>query len=171
MDRGRDDVGTKTRQKQPRRGPADTDARSLIEPLAGQVGFVLRRVQTAVFADFIESLSGVDLRPAQYALLEIVRARPGLKQSEAASALGIQKTNFVSLVSTLEERALLRRRRSRADRRSYGLYLEPDGNLLLKRARAFHDDQELRLAARLGANGRDQLLDLLQRLARAESRR
>src|SRR5512145_2452640 len=86
-------------------------------PLSGHVGFVLRRIQTAVFADFIASLGQLDLRPAQYALLEVIDANPGLRQSDAAAALGIQKANFVALVRELERRALLQRRRSQADRR------------------------------------------------------
>jgi DNA-binding MarR family transcriptional regulator len=134
-------------------------------PLSGYVGFVLHRIKIAVFAEFIASLSELDLKPAQYSLLEVVDANPGLRQSEAAAALGIQKANFVGLVRKLEHRSLLQRRRSVADRRSYALHLQPGGRRLLAEARALHDAHESRLSARLGSGGRERLLLLLTRLA------
>jgi DNA-binding MarR family transcriptional regulator len=150
------------------RSQADTDGdRNGISlgPLAGYVGFMLRRIQTTVFADFIASLGELDLRPAQYTLLEVIDANPGLRQSDAASALGIQKANFVALVSELERRALVQRRRSSADRRCYALHLQPRGRRLLEAARGRHDAQESRLGALLGVQERQRLLTLLNRLA------
>jgi DNA-binding MarR family transcriptional regulator len=156
------------RTNQRQRSQADTDGdRNGISlgPLAGYVGFMLRRIQTTVFADFIASLGELDLRPAQYTLLEVIDANPGLRQSDAASALGIQKANFVALVSELERRALVQRRRSSADRRCYALHLQPRGRRLLEAARGRHDAQESRLGALLGVHERQRLLTLLNRLA------
>ncbi len=134
-------------------------------PLSGYVGFMLRRTQTAIFSDFIASLGELDLRPAQYTLLEVIDANPGLRQSDAAAALGIQKANFVALVHELERRSLVQRRRSTTDRRSYSLYLGPRGRRMLEAARGLHDAQESRLAELLGAQDRERLLALLSRLA------
>ena len=145
-------------------------SRSVSGPLGGYVGFVLHRIQVAVFADFIAALSELDLKPAQYSLLEVVDANPGLRQSEAAAALGIQKANFVGLVRKLERRSLLQRRRSVADRRSYALHLQPGGRRLLDVARTLHDAHESRLAAQLGSGGRERLLQLLTRLASESNR-
>jgi DNA-binding MarR family transcriptional regulator len=148
------------------RGDRDRDAAEVsLGPLGGYVGFALRRIQIAVFADFIAALGELDLKPAQYSLLELVDANPGLRQWQAAAALGIQKANFVGLVRKLERRSLLQRRRSDADRRSYALHLQPGGRRLLAAARALHDEHESRLAARLGSGGRERLLLLLRRLA------
>ena len=158
--------------KSGRRGQVDGDpvsAEVSLDPVSGYVGFALRRIQMVVFADFIASLSELDLKPAQYSLLEIVDANPGVRQSEAAAALGIQKANFVGLVRKLEHRSLLQRRRSIADRRSYALHLQPGGRRLLALARALHEAHESRLAARLGSGGRERLLLLLKRLAAVES--
>jgi len=156
-------VGTRVRRRQRDNGRASGGAVEL-GPLNGHIVFKLRRAQSAVFGDFVVSLARLKLRPAQYALLEVVDARPGLKQSDAAAVLGIEKANFVSLVHELERRSLLRRSRSQVDRRSYALELEPDGARLLKRARSLHYAQESRLAEQLGARGRDDLLGLLTRL-------
>ena len=145
----------------------DTDRAAGVSlgPLAGYVGFMLRRIQTAVFSDFIASLEQLDLRPAQYSLLEVIDANPGLRQSDAAAALGIQKANFVALVQELERRSLVQRRRSNADRRANSLHLLPRGRRMLAAARDLHDAQESRFAAQLGAQDRERLLTLLSRLA------
>jgi len=126
---------------------------------------MLRRIQTAVFSDFIASLGELELRPAQYSLLEVIDANPGLRQSDAAAALGIQKANFVALVHELERRALVQRRRSKSDRRCYSLHLQPRGRRLLEAARGRHDAQESRLGELLGMQDRERLLKLLNRLA------
>jgi DNA-binding MarR family transcriptional regulator len=150
------------------RSEVDTDrvaAGVSLGPLEGYVGFMLRRIQTAVFSEFIASLNELDLRPAQYTLLEVIDANPGLRQSDAATALGIQKANFVTLVQELERRSLIERRRSTADRRSYSLHLQPRGRRLLEAARDRHDAQESRLGALLGPQDRERLLKLLNRLA------
>jgi DNA-binding MarR family transcriptional regulator len=150
------------------RSGVDTDrveAGIKLGPLAGYVGFMLRRIQTAVFSDFIASLGELELRPAQYSLLEVIDANPGLRQSDAAAALGIQKANFVALVHELERRALVQRRRSKSDRRCYSLHLQPRGRRLLEAARGRHDAQESRLGELLGMQDRERLLKLLNRLA------
>ena len=156
------------RSNQRQRSEVDTDTVATgvsLGPLAGYVGFMLRRIQSAVFAEFIASLGELDLRPAQYTLLEVIDANPGLRQSDAATALGIQKANFVALVQELERRSLIERRRSTADRRCYSLRLQPRGRRLLEAARDRHDAQESRLGALLGPADREQLLALLNRLA------
>jgi len=157
-------VPSRTLRPGRRNGQPSGDAVKL-GPLNAHVVFKLRRAQSAVFADFVAALARLDLRPAQYTLLEVIDARPGLKQSDAAAILGIEKANFVSLVHELERRSLVRRGRSPLDRRSYALELEPGGARLLKRARGLHHAQESRLTAQLGAKGRDDLLGLLARLA------
>ena len=154
-----------TRVARRQRNNGKPSAEIELGPLSEHVVFNLRRAQAAVFADFVASLARLDLRPAQYSLLEVVDAHPGLKQSAAAAILGIEKANFVSLVHELERRSLLRRSRSQTDRRSYALQLAPAGTRLLKRARGLHYAQESRLKAQLGPRGRDDLLGLLTRLA------
>lgn len=156
------------RTNQRHRSEIDTDRAAAgisLGPLAGYVGFMLRRIQSSVFSEFIASLGELDLRPAQYTLLEVIDANPGLRQSDAATALGIQKANFVALVQELERRTLIERRRSTADRRCYSLHLQTRGRRLLEAARDRHDAQESRLGALLGPQDREQLLALLNRLA------
>jgi DNA-binding MarR family transcriptional regulator len=133
-------------------------------PLRDLIGYALRRAQGAVYADFHESLSELELRPVQYTLLVMVAENPGASQSGVCEALGIQKANCVPTMSELERRGLILRKKSANDARSYELHLTAKGKRVLQRAGEVQASHEKRLIERIGINGRDQLLDLLGKL-------
>lgn len=151
------------------RHPLSADEKGLLAvdagPLGEMIGYALRRAQLAVFDEAIRVFAELDLRPTQYSVLALVGHRPGLKQSDVAAALGIQRANFVTLLDGLEQRGLARRSPTPHDRRSYALHLTVDGERLLARASTLVADIEARLDIRLGPGGREQLLALLRRLA------
>jgi DNA-binding MarR family transcriptional regulator len=128
-------------------------------PLANTVGYLLRRAQLAVFDDVIANFAELGLRPAQYSVLVLLGHTPGLKQSDVAAALGIQRANFVVLFD-----GLARRSSTPSDRRSYALYLTEAGEKVLARATKLERQLEARMDAKLGPGGREQLLQLLGRL-------
>jgi DNA-binding MarR family transcriptional regulator len=134
-------------------------------PLGGMIGYALRRAQVAVFDQAIKGFAKLDLRPSQYSVLALIGHHPGLKQSEVACALGIQRANFVTLLDRLERRGLARRSPIANDRRSHALHLTDEGERVLRRAGAVIAGIEARLDAKLGPGGRAELLDLLARLA------
>jgi DNA-binding MarR family transcriptional regulator len=136
-----------------------------LTPLKGYVGYALRRAQGAVFADFNHTLAASELRPGQFAVLVTIDQNPGASQSSVSAALGIQKANFVGTICDLEQRDLVRRARSAADGRSYSLGLTPRGRKVLRHAQQLQSLHEARVVAQLGAEGRLQLLALLERLA------
>ena len=130
------------------------------------IGYALRRAQLAVFDEVIRDFAELDLRPAQFSVLALVGHRPGLKQSEVAAALGIQRANFVALLDGLERRGLARRAPAPNDRRCHALHLTAEGERVLALASARVAAIEARLEAKLGPGGRERLLDMLWRLAR-----
>src|SRR5262249_13388464 len=83
-------------------GPAAPSPPVDLDVLDRVVGYLLRRAQLAVFHDFFETFSRVNVRPAQFSVLVVIERNPGLKQTQIADALGIKRTNFVSLVDGLE---------------------------------------------------------------------
>jgi DNA-binding MarR family transcriptional regulator len=135
-----------------------------VGPLARMTGYALRRAQLAVFDDFIATLAELNLRPAQFSVLLVLGNRPGSSQSAVASALGIKRANFVTMLDELEQRGLARRALSPSDRRSHALYLTDLGHTTLVRARDLAAAHEARQVARLGPGGLEVLLRLLQRL-------
>ena len=141
------------------------DSTALLGPLTDQIGYALRRAQLAVFDEVIRSIADLDLRLAQYSVLVVLNHRPGLKQSEVAAALGIQRANFVALIDNLEQRGLAQRTPDPSDRRSYALHLTAEGQRVLARANTRVAAVEARLHAKLGPAEREQLLGMLWRLA------
>ncbi len=132
--------------------------------LSRLIGFALRRAQTAVFQDFAATLEAENIRPAQYSVLEVLRASPGLRQAQVSAALGIKTTNFVPLFDALEGAGLAERRAISADRRAKGLFLSDRGATTLERLHAKVAEHEARFTARIGKDGKGVLLGLLARL-------
>jgi DNA-binding MarR family transcriptional regulator len=135
-------------------------------PLDGLIGYALRRAQLAIFADFNQALASLNLRPGQFAVLTLIDQNPGTSQSSVSEALGIQKANFVATIAELANRGLVRRRKLETDARTYSLGLTPRGRTLLEDANKLQSVHEARVIAQIGADGRVQLLNLLERVAR-----
>jgi DNA-binding MarR family transcriptional regulator len=129
--------------------------------LKGHLGYFLRRAQVSVFQDFIRTLSSIDIRPAQYSVLIVIGANPGLSQADVAELLGIERARLVRLLDRLERRGVLRRQASPNDRRSHSLHLTPAGRGLLKRAKALAATHEARLLERLGPLHHKMMIDAL----------
>lgn len=130
--------------------------------LKGHLGYFLRRAQVAVFQDFIRTLSRIDIRPAQYSVLIVIGANPGLSQADVAELLGIERARLVRLLDRLERRGFLRRQASPNDRRSHSLHLTAAGRSLLKRAKALAAIHETRLVERLGPSRHRMMIDALR---------
>ncbi|MBS4046592.1 MAG: MarR family transcriptional regulator [Alphaproteobacteria bacterium] len=129
------------------------------------LGYRLRRAQLSVFQDFLVTMKEFDLRPAQFSVLAIIDANPGLKQSRVSEALGINRANFVALLDELEQRKLARRAPAPGDRRSNALFLTAKGEAFLKDAyRHLVAQHEKRVETVLGSADKQQLLSLLDKL-------
>lgn len=99
----------------------ETDAEIDYGLLSNAISYHLRHSQLAVANSFADVLAEQGLRPADFSVLVIVGGNPGLKQSDVAEALGIQRANFVAIVDSMEEKDLLVRRKSEDDRRVHFL--------------------------------------------------
>jgi DNA-binding MarR family transcriptional regulator len=130
--------------------------------LTGLLGYRLRVAQQAVFRDFARAIP--EASPGRAGILLLIEANPGVTQSRLAQAVGLERSTLVGVLHVLEARALVERRRGE-DRRTNGLWLTRAGQALvasLKRRIRIH---ERRVAARLSASERAQLLALLEKLA------
>lgn len=141
-----------------RKGRRDID----LDVLGSHLGYGLRRAQVWVFQDFIRTLSVIDIRPAQYSVLVVIGANPGLSQAELADRLAIERARLVHMLDQLQRRGLTERLPSPIDRRTHALQLTREGQKLLKRAKALAARHEARLTEKLGAGAREQVLELLK---------
>jgi len=132
-----------------------------LDVLTQHLGYFLRRAQVWVFQDFIKTLAAVDLRPAQYSVLVVIGANPGLSQAELADRLAIERARLVHMLDHLQKRGLTERLPSPTDRRTHALQLTREGQKVLKRAKALAAKHEARLAEKLGPDAREQMLNLL----------
>jgi len=151
--------------KNDKAGGVAEDQKISFGPLEKRLGYALRRAQLAVFNDFFEAFAQSEIRPAQYSVLTIIEANPGLPQGRVAEVLGIQKTNFVGVIGALEERGFVRREASKHDRRTYGLYLTAAGTRLMKKLHQTAEEHERHIAERLGEADYRKLFEPLRKLA------
>jgi DNA-binding MarR family transcriptional regulator len=132
--------------------------------LGQHVGYMLRRAQLAVFADFSAAQRGAVARPAQFSVLAVIGRNPGLSQSQLGAALGIKRANLVAVIDHLESLELVRRSPSATDRRSNRLALTPAGERARREATLDQAKHEARITRLLGATGRMALLKQLAKL-------
>jgi DNA-binding MarR family transcriptional regulator len=146
---------------EPSREPATDDAHRYTAELETQLGYLLRRAQLAVFADFSASQPGPVTRPGQFSVLFVIGRHPGLSQTQLCDALGIKRANLVAVLDQFESLGLARRESSADDRRANRLYLTAAGEKALEQAVDAQREHEARLTRLLGASGRRDLIALL----------
>lgn len=142
-------------------------------PLPGLIGYVLRRAQLSVFKDFIDTCAEVNIRPVIYSILTIIEHNPGARQGAVGAALGIKRSNVVSLINEIEQRGLAVRTPHETDRRSHALHLTAEGKRLLAHLDGLVRTHERRLIDAVGKDGRDRLiemLDIIQNLPEPETK-
>jgi DNA-binding MarR family transcriptional regulator len=122
-----------------------------------KLGYFARRLQVWIFQDFIRRLARIDISPAQFSVLVVIAANPGLSQADLAATLGIERARLVRLLHRLEQRGLTQRLPSSADGRRHELRLTRDGQKTLTQAKALAARHEAAVKRRLG-EGRYRLL-------------
>jgi DNA-binding MarR family transcriptional regulator len=132
--------------------------------LEEHVGYMLRRAQLAVFADFTASQRGVVTRPGQFSVLALIGRNPGITQSRLCAALGVKRANLVAVIDQMETLKLARREMSPTDRRANRLRLTNLGQRTLRQALADQAKHEARITALLGTDARRALLKQLAKL-------
>src|SRR5687768_6824348 len=129
--------------------------------LPGLLGYRLRLAQQAVFRDFARAIP--EASPGRAGILFLIEANPGVTQSRLAQAVSLDRSTMVGVLHVLEGRGLVERRRG-ADRRTNGLWLTLGGRALVGRLKRRIQQHERRVAARLTAAEREQLIGLLEKL-------
>jgi len=140
--------------------PNDADEIGL-DALVGHAGYAVRRFQIWIFQDFIKTLADVDIRPTQYSVMTVISANPGLSQMAVAKRLGIERARLVHLLDSLERRKLVRRVKSKTDRRSHALHLTAQGETAIVKFKRLADEHERHVEAKIGKENREQLLRIL----------
>jgi DNA-binding MarR family transcriptional regulator len=134
--------------------------------LNDRVGYFLRRLQVAIFKDFIRTLGPVDVRPAQYSVLVLIAANPGRSQAAIGKALNIERARLARMLHELERRQWIERRVSSGDGRSYSLFMTAAGKEAMVRIEGLAAQHERQMVKFIGRDLRQLLLDRLRKFGK-----
>ena len=128
-------------------------------------GLLLARLGQEATARFRRSVRPLNLGAQQFIVLKQLEALGSCSQSALADALGIDYSNLASVTGELYRRELIERSRDESDRRRYVVELTPAGRQLLADADDAVGAGEEDMLSVLGEGERDQLWELLRRIA------
>jgi len=147
-------------------GAAEAEAEAIRRSrLSGLLGFRLRRAETAMHRDFIQSLKSCDLTQKHFAGLLLIKENAGISQIELCSVLGTDPNTMIAFIDRLSDRGLVCRIRSASDRGKTELHPTDEGLLLLDQALALVAEHEARFRSRFTPGEMEQLMDFLDRLS------
>jgi DNA-binding MarR family transcriptional regulator len=132
--------------------------------LYARPGFLLRRAHQISAAVFEDACKELGLTPAQFGVLTVLQAHPGLGQSSLARALGFDKVTVLRVLRGLQSRGFVTRAPAEDNRRNVSVALTEAGADILQQAQRPAEKAYKRLMAPLDKEQQDQLLELLQLL-------
>ncbi len=135
--------------------------------LAHNTGFLLSRMGLVAAKQFGERLRELDLTTRTWGALNVLAAEGAITQHSLCKSIGIDPSSMVSTIDELEANGLVERRRHPSDRRAHALHVTARGRETLARGRALARGAQDELFAPLTAGEREQLHQLLLKLALA----
>lgn len=141
------------------------------EGLRRFTGYTMKRAFNAIRSDVNATLEPFQLRMVTFSALIIIVDHPGLRQSQLAEILSMERSNVVLIVDELESRELVTRERTIGDRRAYALKITLSGRRLHDRALTAVKQHEKRMMAGLTDAERLTLLkalDIIEKNGRNE---
>lgn len=132
--------------------------------LEAQPGHYIRRLQQIAVAVFLDETEAFGITPVQFAALSAIDDQPGLDQRGVARAIGFDAATLGGVVDRLQQRGLVERRASDADRRVWHLHATPDGRALVQDMRPAVQAAQRRILAPLPAAERPEFLRMLRQL-------
>lgn len=136
----------------------------ILARLYARPGFLLRRAHQISAAVFEDECRDLGLTPAQFGVLTVLKAHPGMGQSSLARALGFDKVTVLRVLRGLQARDLVARGPAEGNRRNVSVQLTPEGQEVLRQAQKPAEKAYRRLLAPLDSTQQEQLLALLQLL-------
>lgn len=128
------------------------------------VGYNIKRALHLVQTDVAATLAPFSLRMVTWSALSVIRENAGLRQSQLADILAIERPNLVVLIDELERADLISRDRDETDRRAYSLTLTEAGEALYQDALSAMQAHEDRMTQGLTDEERQALISMLRRI-------
>lgn len=147
--------------------PQDTAPRSLglHQALTQHTGFLLSRMGVVAQREFAARLEPLGLTPKLWGVINVLDAEGETTQQRLGRCVGIDPSSMVATIDELEGRGMVERRRHPTDRRAHALHITATGRRTLSAGRRLAREAQDELLAPLSAPEREQLHELLLRLA------
>jgi len=133
------------------------------DSLAKFTGSLVRRAQQRHLAVWQSEVS-TEITSVQYAALEILHRTPGVNQRQLGDELDVDRSTIADLVARMVRNELIERSDDPVDKRSYVLFLTPEGRKQLAALRPHVEQVERILTATLTAAEVRELRRLLSAL-------
>lgn len=133
--------------------------------LQNYLGLVLHRALTALRYGFTAALADSGVRPLAFNVLVLVGANPGITQTRLTGALSADKGTVTNLIKDFERRGWVESTARPGDRRSKAIFLSPEGVRALLPLKAAVESHVRRVDGLFTDSERQQLLELLRRIA------
>ena len=132
------------------------------------MGYNMKRSFNIIQADLNRTLKSFDLRMLTYTALVLIVDNPGLRQSQLAAAMDVERPNMVVIVDELEGRELIVRERAPTDGRAYALKATLAGRQLYEKAVAAVTAHEKSLLSHIDSETRNTVIAAMRSIRRAE---
>jgi len=128
------------------------------------VGFHIRLAHGAVYRDFTETFTDLDLTQKQVSVLWLVDDHPDISQTDLAQRMRMDRATTMAIVNRLQSRSYLVRGKSNDDGRKQTLNLTDAGRQALIGAKEAIAEHERWLKSRFTDREVEQLIELLTRI-------
>lgn len=128
------------------------------------VGLHIRLANGAIYRHFSETCSDLGLTQKQVAVLWLIDDNPGIAQADIGRLLQMDRATVMAIVNRLQDRGLVERGASTADRRRQTLHLTDEGYASLVVARECIAEHEKWLKERFSPGETALLIELLSRI-------
>jgi DNA-binding MarR family transcriptional regulator len=143
----------------------DLGAPAVHRALVANTGYLLSRMGMFAAKRFTERLIPLGLTPRLWGALNVLEAEGEITQQALGACVGIDPSSMVATIDELEAKGFVERRRHPHDRRAHALHITELGRETLAGGRRLARGAREELLAPLDEEERQQLHDLLLRLA------
>jgi DNA-binding MarR family transcriptional regulator len=128
------------------------------------VGFHIRLAHGACYRHFTETFTDLDLTQKQVSVMWLVSDHPGISQIDLGQRLRMDRATTMTIINRLQARHYLRREKSPTDGRKQALYLDPQGDKVLAKAKRAIREHENWVKSRFSDAEVKTLMELLARI-------
>lgn len=135
-----------------------------LDALDSVLGLHIGTVNTLFVTRLERRLDPMRVTPKQVAILWLVHANPGVKQTDLSKFFQIERPTVHQFVRQLTKNGYLLNEPSKLDRRAGGLWLTDEGRKVLAEARLAIAEHEEQLTSTLTAREKSELFRILMKL-------